>query len=120
MKLKLADAEKIADRVCFRFGGLIVAVAQDAHTSEVLMVAFMNREALIKTLTTGLVHYWSVSRGRLWMKGEMSGNIQRVVDVIFDCDYDTVLVKVEQVGVACHEGFKSCFHNKIDTSSVQT
>lgn len=113
MKLRIEDAERIADKMCFRFGGLIVAVAQDAYTGEILMVAFMNREALIKTLTTGLAHYWSLSRNRLWMKGETSGNIQRVIDAIFDCDYDTILLKVEQIGVACHEGFKSCFHNKV-------
>ncbi|MEM2739544.1 MAG: phosphoribosyl-AMP cyclohydrolase [Candidatus Bathyarchaeia archaeon] len=113
MRLRVEDAERIADRVCFRLGGFIVAIAQDACTDEVLMVAFMNREALIKTLTTGLAHYWSISRDRLWMKGETSGNIQRVVDIVFDCDYDTILLKVEQVGVACHEGFKSCFHNRV-------
>lgn len=111
MKLKMEDAEKIADKACFRFDGLIIAVAQDAYTGEVLMVAFMNREALIKTLTTGLAHYWSISRDRLWMKGETSGNVQRVLGIVFDCDYDTILLRVEQVGVACHEGFKSCFHN---------
>jgi len=113
MKLRIEDAEKIADKLRFRFGGLIVAVAQDVFTNEVLMVAFMNREAFVKTLTTGLAHYWSISRGRLWMKGETSGNIQKIVDIVLDCDYDTVLLKVEQIGVACHEGFRSCFHNKL-------
>jgi phosphoribosyl-AMP cyclohydrolase len=113
MKLRIEDAEKIADKLRFRFGGLIVAVAQDAFTNEVLMVAFMNREAFVKTLTTGLAHYWSISRGELWMKGETSGNVQKIVDIVLDCDYDTVLLKVEQIGVACHEGFRSCFHNKL-------
>lgn len=114
MKLTEEEAEEAAGKAKFRFNGLIVAVAQDAGTGEVLMVAFMNREALVKTLTTGLAHYWSTSRHRIWMKGESSGNIQRVREAIFDCDYDTILLKVEQKGVACHEGWKSCFHNPIE------
>jgi len=108
------EAERLADTLNYRHnGGFIVAVAQDANTGEVLMVAFMNREAFVKTLTTGLAHYWSLSRGRLWRKGEESGHIQFVKEVYVDCDGDSVLLKIDQVGYACHEGYRSCFHNKV-------
>ena len=90
--------------------GLVTAIAQDAVTGEVLMVAHMNREALEETLSTGRVVYYSRSRGRLWRKGEESGNIQHVKAVYVDCDGDAVLLKVDQVGgAACHEGYRSCF-----------
>ena len=112
--LSVEEALEVAERLNYRHnGGFVVAVAQDHSTGEVLMVAFMNKEALVKTLTTGLVHYWSLSRGRLWLKGETSGNVQRVKEVLVDCDGDAVLVKVEQVGEACHTGHKSCFHRKV-------
>jgi len=108
------EVERLADTLNYRHnGGFIVAVAQDANTGEVLMVAFMNREAFVKTLTTGLAHYWSLSRGRLWRKGEESGHIQFVKEVYVDCDGDSVLLKIDQVGYACHEGYRSCFHNKV-------
>src|SRR3990172_11464073 len=90
--------------------GLVTAIAQDAVTGEVLMVAHMNREALEETLSTGRVVYYSRSRGRLWRKGEESGNIQHVKAVYVDCDGDAVLLEVDQVGgAACHEGYRSCF-----------
>jgi len=95
-----------------RFGsdGLIPAIAQDAASGEVLMVAWMNAESLRRTLETGEAHYWSRSRKKLWHKGEESGNVQRVREVRTDCDKDTLLVKVEQVGgAACHTGYRSCF-----------
>lgn len=99
-------------------GGMIPAVVQDAKTKEVLMLGYMNREALEKTLTTGLMHYYSRSRKKLWMKGEESGHYQIVREAYYDCDGDTLLFKVEQVEACCHEGYYTCFHNKI-ISDVQ-
>lgn len=89
--------------------GLIVAVVQEADTGEVLMVAWMNREALDATLATGLTHFWSRSRNTLWRKGETSGHTQHVQGVYADCDGDVLLVQVHQEGVACHTGARSCF-----------
>ena len=94
----------------FDAAGLIPAIAQDAASGEVLMVAWMNAEALRRTLETGEAHYWSRSRKKLWRKGEESGNVQRVREVRTDCDKDTLLLRVEQVGgAACHTGYRSCF-----------
>jgi phosphoribosyl-AMP cyclohydrolase len=90
--------------------GLIPAIVQDAATGEVLMVAWMNADALRRTLETGEAHYWSRSRKKLWRKGEESGNVQRVREIRTDCDKDTLLLRVEQVGgAACHTGYRSCF-----------
>jgi phosphoribosyl-AMP cyclohydrolase len=101
-------------------GGLIPAIAQDAETGEVLMLAWMNREAWDETLRTGQAVYYSRSRGRLWRKGEESGHIQQVVEVRVDCDADTVLLKVRQVGgAACHEGYKSCFFRRLEDGQLQ-
>jgi phosphoribosyl-AMP cyclohydrolase len=95
-------------------GGLLPVIAQDYETGEVLMLAFMNREAWNLTLKTGIVHYWSRSRGTIWKKGESSGNLQEVKEIRVDCDNDTVLIKVNQVGrAACHEGYRSCFYRII-------
>ena len=93
--------------------GLIPVVIQDAFSKEVLMLAYTNTEALKKTLETGYAHYWSRSRQKLWMKGETSGNVQKVKDIIVDCDYDALLFIVEQKGNACHTGKRTCFHNKL-------
>lgn len=93
--------------------GLIAAIAQDATSNEVLMIAWMNQEALTKTLETRRATYFSRSRNSLWIKGETSGHFQEVVDIKFDCDGDAVLMKVNQTGAACHTGEKSCFHNAI-------
>ena len=93
--------------------GLVSAVVQDAKSDEVLMVAWMNEEALIKTLESKRATYFSRSRDKLWVKGETSGNFQEVVGVRFDCDGDSVLLKVNQVGGACHTGQYSCFHNEL-------
>ena len=93
--------------------GLVSAVVQDAKNNEVLMVAWMNEEALIKTLESKRATYFSRSRDKLWVKGETSGNFQEVVEVRFDCDGDSVLLKVNQVGGACHTGQYSCFHNEL-------
>ena len=93
---------------------LIIAIAQYYKSSEVLMVAYMNKEALIKTLDTKIAHYWSTSRNKLWLKGESSGHTQEVHDILTDCDEDAVLLKVKQNGGACHEGYYSCFFRKIE------
>ncbi|HVK11650.1 MAG TPA: phosphoribosyl-AMP cyclohydrolase [Gemmataceae bacterium] len=95
-------------------GGLVPAVAQDADTGEVLMLAWMNREAFDETVRTGRAVYFSRSRNRLWRKGEESGHVQEVRGVFVDCDADTVLLKVKQLGgAACHEGYKSCFFREL-------
>lgn len=100
--------------------GLVPAIAQDAKTGEVLMFAWMNREALALTAETGHAVYWSRSRGRLWRKGEESGHTQRVLELRVDCDKDVVLLKIEQVGgIACHTGRRSCFFNRLETSGWQ-
>jgi phosphoribosyl-AMP cyclohydrolase len=95
--------------------GLVPAVAQEAGSGRVLMVAWMNREALGKTVQTGEVHYWSRSRRKLWHKGEESGHVQKVKSIRLDCDEDVILVEVEQVGgIACHTGRHSCFFQRLD------
>jgi phosphoribosyl-AMP cyclohydrolase len=95
-------------------GGLVPAIAQDAATGQVLMLAWMNREAYEETLRTGRACYYSRSRGKLWRKGEESGHVQEVRGVYVDCDADTILLKVHQVGgAACHEGYPSCFFRQV-------
>jgi phosphoribosyl-AMP cyclohydrolase len=94
--------------------GLVPVIAQDAQSGEVLMFAWMNREALARTVKIGEAVYWSRSRHRLWHKGEESGHIQKVLDIRLDCDCDVVLLKIEQVGgIACHTGRRSCFFNQL-------
>jgi phosphoribosyl-AMP cyclohydrolase len=101
-------------------GGLVPAVAQDADTGEVLMLAWMNREAYEETLRTGRACYYSRSRGKLWRKGEESGHVQEVREVYLDCDADTILLKVHQIGgAACHEGYRSCFFRKVEGDRLQ-
>jgi phosphoribosyl-AMP cyclohydrolase len=101
-------------------GGLVPAIAQDADTGEVLMLAWMNREAYEETLRTGRVCYFSRSRNKLWRKGEESGHVQEVRGVFIDCDADTILVKVHQIGgAACHEGYRSCFFRKVAGDQLQ-
>ncbi|MBP1684228.1 MAG: Phosphoribosyl-AMP cyclohydrolase [Deltaproteobacteria bacterium] len=96
-------------------GGLVTVITQDADSAEVLMVAYMNREAWEKTLATGQACYYSTSRQQLWLKGESSGNVQDVREIRVDCDADAVLLKVHQRGgAACHEGYKSCFFRKVE------
>ena len=89
--------------------GLIPAIIQDARSKEVLMVAYMNRQAIRKTLSAGITHFYSRSRKRIWMKGEISGHLQRVTGIALDCDKDALLVQVAQTGAACHTGYRSCF-----------
>jgi phosphoribosyl-AMP cyclohydrolase len=101
-------------------GGLLPAIAQDATTGEVLMLAYMNRESYAETLRTGEAVYYSRSRGKLWRKGEESGHIQRVQAVYLDCDADTILLRVEQVGgAACHEGYRSCFFRRVTPQGLE-
>jgi len=95
-------------------GELIAAIAQDADNKEVLMMAWMNEEALNRTIETGRATYWSRSRNSLWIKGETSGHFQEVVEISFDCDSDCLLMQVHQIGAACHTGERSCFHNEIE------
>jgi phosphoribosyl-ATP pyrophosphohydrolase/phosphoribosyl-AMP cyclohydrolase len=97
-----------------KLNGLIPAVAQDYFSKEILMLAFMNEEALKKTVETGYAHYFSRSRNRLWKKGETSGHTQHIKEIFFDCDCDSVLLKVLQKGPACHTGHKTCFYSKIN------
>ena len=100
-------------------GGLVPAIVQDATTGEVLMLAFMNELSWQKTLETGKATYWSRTRQKLWVKGETSGNVQTVKEIRIDCDDDTVLLKVEQVGgAACHTGHQSCFYKKVENNNV--
>lgn len=99
----------------FRESGLIPAIVQDANNGDVLMMAYMNREALEKTLQTGKAWFWSRSRQQLWQKGETSGHYQEVKRVVADCDFDALLIQVEQEGPgACHDGYRSCFHNPVE------
>lgn len=100
--------------------GLVPAIAQDAETGEVLMLAYMNRESFEETLATGRAVYYSRSRKRLWRKGEESGHVQEVRAVYFDCDADTILLKVRQIGgAACHEGYRSCFFRELTPEGLR-
>jgi phosphoribosyl-AMP cyclohydrolase len=100
--------------------GLLPAIAQDAASGDVLMLAWMNAEAFAETLRTGRAVYYSRSRGRLWRKGEESGHEQTVRGIYIDCDADTILLRVEQQGAACHEGYRSCFFREVTPAGVRT
>ena len=103
-----------------KLDGLLPVIAQDYRTNEVLMMAFMNKESWGLTVETGVVHYWSRSRKKLWKKGESSGNIQKVKEIRVDCDNDCLLIKVDQVGdAACHMGFRSCFYRIYDGGKLK-
>jgi phosphoribosyl-AMP cyclohydrolase len=103
-----------------RAGGLLPVIAQDDRTGEVLMLAWMNKEAYDETLRTGRACYYSRSRGKLWRKGEESGNVQEVKHVLIDCDADTILLKVNQIGgAACHTGYRSCFYREVEGDSLR-
>jgi len=108
------EDNNLLSMIKFDQNGLIPAIAQDAYTGEVLMQAYMNKEAVELTLSTKKVHYYSRSRNKLWLKGETSGCFQEVVTVSLDCDYDSILLKVIQQGNACHTGNYSCFYNTIE------
>jgi len=100
--------------------GLIPAIAQDAKTGEILMLAYMNKEAFENTLKTGKATYFSRSRNKLWVKGETSGNAQIVKEILVDCDNDAVILKIEQEGGACHLGYRSCFYRKVKGNKLVT
>jgi phosphoribosyl-AMP cyclohydrolase len=109
-----SDGDVVIEPNFDKEAGLIPAVVQDHDTGEVLMLAYMNREAWLKTIETGKATYWSRSRRSLWKKGEISGNVQLVREIQLDCDEDAVLLKVTQVGeAACHTGYRSCFYRKL-------
>jgi len=110
---------KSLDQLKYDSNGLIPAIIQERSTGRVLMMAWMNRESLQKTIETGKTWFWSRSRKKFWMKGETSGHVQIVRDIAFDCDADTVLIQVEQTGAACHEGYKSCFFRSIAGDDVK-
>lgn len=113
------DQDETAElRPRFDANGLIAAIAQDAATGEVLMLAWMNAEALQKTIETGRATYWSRSRGEIWVKGETSGNTQEVTEIRIDCDQDAVLLKVHQTGGACHTDRESCFYRRVDGAGL--
>lgn len=105
---------QIKEAISKSSNGLIAAIAQDAKSGEVLMMAWMNQEALMQTLETMRATYFSRSRNSIWIKGETSGHFQEVVEIKYDCDGDAVLIKVNQIGAACHTGQKSCFHNEFN------
>lgn len=114
MALTDANLETLLDGVKFDDKGLVAAILVDAAGGEVLMCAFLNREALRLTLETGKMHYWSRSRQKLWLKGETSGHFQVVKDVRVDCDMDAFVFKIEQTGGACHTGYYSCFYRHLE------
>lgn len=101
------------DELKFNADGLIPAIVQEQSTGRVLMMAWMNRASLELTIKSGRTHFWSRSRKKFWMKGETSGHTQTVKDIAFDCDGDTLLIQVDQVGAACHENYKSCFFRSV-------
>ncbi len=105
---------KVPNNLKFDDKGLIPAVIQDAQNNEVLMVAFMNAESVRRSVETGLTWFWSRSRQKFWQKGETSGHIQRIKDILYDCDQDTLLIKVEQTGPACHTGSRTCFYRRFE------
>lgn len=98
---------------------LVIAIAQDYETNDILMVAFMNKEAVEQSLKTKKAHYYSTSRGKQWLKGESSGNVQTIKEVFIDCDADAIILKVDQKGAACHEGYRSCFFRQLDINQEE-
>ena len=114
------EAEKIVKNLNFsKLNGLIAVIAQDMKTKEVVMSAFANEEAVLKTLTTGYAHYWSRSRNTLWKKGETSGHLQPIREIYVDCDQDALLLKIDQQTAACHTGYFSCFYRKIKEDKLE-
>jgi phosphoribosyl-AMP cyclohydrolase len=109
----LLTREAFVDAVKFDDNGLVPAIAQSSETGAILMMAWMNRETLERTLQTGEVTYWSRSRKEIWRKGETSGHTQHLVEALIDCDGDALLLKVDQIGPACHTGAPSCFYRKL-------
>lgn len=116
---ELRPLTEVINQLAFNDKGLIPVITQDAYSKAVLMFAWMNREALEKTLTTKRVTYWSRSRQQLWVKGETSGHTQTLVAMSFDCDGDVILCQVKQLGAACHTGRASCFYLQVNTDKQQ-
>ena len=108
----------LVDSLRFDHQGLIPVIAQQHDSGEVLMLAWMNRQAINQTIATGQVWYWSRSRGALWRKGQTSGQTQRLVELRIDCDHDALLVKVDQTGVACHTGRRACFFSRVESGRI--
>lgn len=115
----LLALDQVAEKLVFNDQGLIPVITQDAASKEVLMMAWMNRPALEKTLSTGRMTYWSRSRSAFWLKGESSGNTQELVEMSFDCDGDVILCQVNQIGPACHTGRPNCFYLRVDAEHNQ-
>ena len=117
------DSQDEAKMIMLRFdkgNGLLPAIAQDYKTGEVLMMAYINEQAWAKTLATGKAHYWSRSRNKLWLKGESSKHYQVIKDILVDCDEDTVIYKVEQLGgAACHTGYRTCFYRRVEDAGLK-
>ncbi len=120
MSTKQAETAKtVIDALKFNADGLVPAIAQQFDTGEVLMMAWMNAQSVQETLETGQVCYWSRSRGKLWRKGESSGQVQKLKELRWDCDADTLLLQVDQVGVACHTGRHNCFFNAVRDGEIR-
>lgn len=113
MPLTSANTDELLRGIKFDANGLVAGIVLDAATGHPLMFAFLNREALARTIETGKMHYYSRSRNKLWLKGETSGHVQTVREIRIDCDADAILFKVEQIGGACHTGYYSCFYRKL-------
>ncbi len=114
------EAEEIIKGIDFKkMNGLVLVIAQDSKNNKVLMQAFMNKESLMKTLTTGLMHYYSRSRKEIWQKGISSGHVQKVKQILVDCDQDSLLFKVEPIVASCHKGYYSCFFRTIDGTIIE-
>jgi phosphoribosyl-AMP cyclohydrolase len=109
----IAVSMSFYEQLKFNSDGLVPAIIQEQSSGRVLMMAWMNRASLEKTVATGKTHFWSRSRQKFWMKGETSGHVQTVKDIAFDCDGDTLLIQVEQTGAACHENYHSCFFRSV-------
>jgi phosphoribosyl-AMP cyclohydrolase len=109
--------DALMEKLKFDAAGLIPAIIQDHKTKRVLMMAWMNREAVEKTVQTGKTHFFSRSRNKQWLKGETSGHVQHVKSIAIDCDQDVLLIEVEQIGAACHEGYYSCFFRQFEAGS---
>lgn len=115
----MRSSTELLKKVKFNQQGLIPAIIQDAKTNRVLMVAYMNPEALKKTMQTKKTHFFSRSRNKLWLKGESSGHIQKVRSIFLDCDADTLLIKVDQQVAACHTGYYSCFYRQLNLKTLK-
>lgn len=111
---------KFMENIKFDSNGLVPAIIQDVEDGTVLMMAYMNKDAILATLNTGKTNFWSRSRQKYWIKGESSGHVQEVKEIYFDCDGDTLLIKVKQHGGACHNGYRSCFYSKVEPDGKVT